>query len=68
MKAILLLNDEIGAATLQLINAAPDPTATRHSKGSLGCNCDRWGHRCPGRVDHDIVLKAKTPVSSPAKR
>jgi len=68
MKTILLLNDEIGAARLQLISAAPDPTATRPSKGSLGCNCDRWGHPCPGCLDHDIVPKAETTVSSPVKR
>jgi len=68
MKAILLLNDEIGAATLQLINAAPDPTATRPGKGSLGCNCDRWGHPCPGCVNRDVVPEAETPVSSPVKQ
>jgi hypothetical protein len=60
MKTILLLNDEIRAATLQLGNAAPDPIATQPGEENAGCNCDRWGHPCPGCVTRTLELQSKS--------
>jgi hypothetical protein len=67
MKTILLLNDEIAPARPQLANLAPGPMTARESEGTPGCNCDRWGHPCPGCVERNVQPKAELPVSSPAK-
>jgi len=68
MKTILLLNDETAAARLQLINAAPDPSATRLNEGSLGCNCDRWGHPCADCVTHSLEPKTELPFTGPTEK
>ena len=33
-----------------------------------GCNCDRWGHPCPGCVERNRQPKAELPISSPVKQ
>jgi len=68
MKTILLLHDEATQPTQLLRNALPAKARVRETEAVAGCNCDRWGHPCPGCVNHDIVPKAETPVSSPVKQ
>ena len=48
MKTILFLNDENGSAELMLQNIAPTKMTPRETERFAGCNCDRWGHPCPG--------------------
>jgi len=66
MKATLLLIDEAETTRLMLKDVAFDALAVRDSEAHAGCNCDRWGHPCPGCVNH-VVPKTATPVSSPVK-
>ena len=68
MKTILLLHDEATQPTQLLRNALPAKARVRETEAVAGCNCDRWGHPCPGCVNHDIAPKAETPVSSPVKQ
>jgi hypothetical protein len=37
-------------------------------RNARSCNCDRWGHPCPGCVEHIVQPKAELPVSIPRKR
>ncbi len=62
MKNTLLLTDEAETTGLMLKNVAFDELSVRDTEAHAGCNCDRWGHLCPGCVDRDIVPKAETPV------
>lgn len=50
MKTTLFLNDEKVQTRLLLRNAAP--AKVREPEAVAGCNCDRWGHPCPGCTDH----------------
>ena len=68
MKTTLLLTDETETARLMLKNIAFDELRLRHAEAHAGCNCDRWGHPCPGCVNRDVVPEAETPVSSPVKQ
>ena len=68
MEPFLFLNDEPETARLMLRNIAFDELAVRDAEAHAGCNCDRWGHTCPGCVNRDVVPKAETPVSSPVKQ
>jgi hypothetical protein len=68
MKSTLLLTNEAETTRLMLKNVAFDELAARNTETHAGCNCDRWGHPCPGCIDRDIVPRAKTPVSSPVKQ
>ena len=61
MKPTLLLSDEAEITRLMLKDVAPVSETEVH----VGCNCDRWGHPCPGCVNRDIVPGTETPVSSP---
>jgi hypothetical protein len=47
MKKILLLDDEATQPTQRLANALP-ANVPREIETIAGCNCDRWGHPCPG--------------------
>ena len=67
MKNTLLLADEGERTRLMLKNVAFDELQVRDSEAYAGCNCDRWGHSCPG-CDRNIVAKAETPASSPVKQ
>ena len=62
MKPTLLLTDEAETTRLMLKDVAFDEVPVRDREAHAGCNCDRWGHPCPGCVDRDIVPKAETPV------
>ena len=48
MKTILLLRDEARPPTQLLRNALPSKLPVREAEAVAGCNCDRWGHPCPG--------------------
>ena len=67
MKTTLLLTNEAETTRLMFGEVTSGGVAVRESEAHAGCNCDRWGHPCPGCVDRDIVPKAETPVSSPVK-
>ena len=48
MKTTLLLTDEAETARLMLKNIAFDELPLRDAEAHAACNCDRWGHPCPG--------------------
>jgi hypothetical protein len=52
MKKILLLHDEARRPTHLLQNAVPARGAIGECETVAACNCDRWGHPCPGFVEH----------------
>jgi hypothetical protein len=64
MKPTLLLSDEAETTKLTLKDVAFDELPERDAEAHAGCNCDRWGHPCPGCVNPDIVPGAETSVSS----
>jgi hypothetical protein len=68
MKTSLLLNDESRRATLMLQNIALAKLTLRETEAVAGCNCDRWGHPCPGCDERKVQRKAELPISSPAKQ
>ena len=67
MKAALLLNDESNTARLMLQGIAFDPVKVLETEAVAGCNCDRWGHPCPGCGEREVQMKADVPISSAAK-
>ena len=67
MKTILLLHDETTRPTHVLQDAVTIKVPFRETKAVAGCNCDRWGHPCPGCVEPRIQPKAQGPISSPAR-
>ena len=60
MKTILLLHDEARRPRQLLRNAVPAKVPLRKTEAVAGCNCDRWGHPCPRRVEHNAVRHANT--------
>jgi hypothetical protein len=66
MKTNLLLDNETRAANLMLQNTAPTKMIVREAVA--GCNCDRWGHPCPGCDERKVHPKAELTISSPAKQ
>ena len=68
MNTTLLLTNEAETGRLMLKNIAFDELPLRDAEAHAGCNCDRWGHPCPGCVNRDIVPGTETPVSSPVKQ
>jgi hypothetical protein len=54
MKATLLLSDEAEKARLMLKDVAFDALRVRDTEAHAGCNCDRWGHPCPRRLERNI--------------
>ena len=54
MKTILLLHDESGSPKRRFQNVAGCKVTQRASEGTPGCNCDRWGHPYPDRVEHNV--------------
>jgi hypothetical protein len=67
MKTILLLHDETMRPTAVLQDAVTNKIPFRETKAVAGCNCDRWGHPCPG-CDERKVRPNELPISSPAKQ
>jgi hypothetical protein len=69
MKTILLLHDEARRPTHLLQNAVPARVPIREIETIAGCNCDRWGHPCPGCVERVVVQpKPDLPSSKPTKK
>jgi hypothetical protein len=68
MKTILLLHDEATQPTQLLRSALPAKFPVRETEAVAGCNCDRWGHPCPGCNEREVQMEAQVPTSSPAKR
>ena len=68
MKTTVLLTDEAEITRLMLKDVAFDELRVRNIEAHAGCNCDRWGHPCPGCVNREIVPGAETPVSSSVKQ
>lgn len=58
MKTTLLLTDEAQTSRLMLKDVAFDELRVRDTEPHPGCNCDRWGHPCPGCVDRDIATQS----------
>jgi len=68
MKPTLLLNDEAETTRLMLKDVALDELPVGYIEPHVGCNCDRWGHPCPGCVNHDTAPPTETPVSPSVKQ
>ncbi len=66
MKTILLLHDE-ATPTQLLQNALPTKVPGRESEAVAGCNCDRWGHPCPGCVERPRPLPATRVIAQNAR-
>ena len=69
MKTILLLHDEARRPT-QLVAKRGACQAARSAKPKLSpaCNCDRWGHPCPGCVERIAQPAPELPISMPTKK
>src|SRR5262249_867284 len=68
MKTTLLLSDETETTRLMLKDVRFDELPVRDTEAHMSCNCDRWGHPCPGCVNRDIVHGAETSASSSVKQ
>ena len=66
MKTILLLHDESGSPKPRFQNVAGSRVTQRATEGTSGCNCDRWGHPYPDRVEHNV--QAQPNLSTPRLR
>jgi hypothetical protein len=64
MKPTLLLSDEPETTRLMLNDVEFDELPVRDFEPHAGCNCDRWGHPCPGCLNRDTASGAETTVSS----
>jgi hypothetical protein len=60
MKTILLLHDESGSPKPRFQNVACSKVTQRASEGTPGCNCDRWGHPYPDRVEHNVQALSRS--------
>jgi hypothetical protein len=67
MKKILFLNDETAHPTQLLQDAVGTAIPGRDTEAVAGCNCDRWGHPCPGCVDRIVQPTAKLPIQNQAR-
>jgi len=65
MKMTLFLNDETVQTRLLLENTASTEVSQCETESVAGCNCDRWGHPCPGHGHPTVELKAERPFSLP---
>jgi len=61
MKTNLFVKNGKVRVRLRLKNAMPAKVTAREPEVAAGCNCDRWGHPCPGCV-HQVV-EPETHVS-----
>ncbi len=59
MKSTQLLTDEAKTNRLMLNDVAFDELPLRNTGARAGCNCDRWGHPCPGCIDRYIIPKSE---------
>jgi hypothetical protein len=68
MKPTLLLSDEAETTRLMLKDVAFAELPVGDIEPHVGCNCDRWGHPCPGCVNHDTAPATETSVSPSIKQ
>lgn len=68
MKTTLLLNDEVIEAKRLLQNPLATKVPVGEAEAVAGCNCDRWGHPCPGCVEHTGQPKVQLPISVPVNK
>jgi hypothetical protein len=68
MKTIRLLHDEATPRMQLLQHAVPTKVLMRETEAVAGCNCDRWGHPCPGCVERVAQPKPAFPISIPTKK
>jgi len=68
MKTILLLHHEATQPTHLLRNALPAKFPVRETEAVAGCNCDRWGHPCPGCVERIAQPAPELPISMRTKK
>ncbi len=69
MKNTLLLTNQAETTRLMLNDVAFDELQARDTEAHAGCNCDRWGHPCPGCVERVVVQpKPDLPISIPTKK
>jgi len=64
MKPTLLLNDEPETMRLMLEKVMFGGVATPESEARAGCNCDRWGHPCPGCLERNKPNESRRSMSS----
>jgi hypothetical protein len=64
MKTILLLHDEATRPTQLLQDTVRARLPLRETEAVANCNCDRWGHPCPGCVERVVQPKAELPIST----
>jgi hypothetical protein len=67
MKPTFLLSDEPETMRLMLQEVTSGDVAVPESEARAGCNCDRWGHPCPGCLEHNKPEEADAPISSAIK-
>ena len=67
MKPILLLNDEPETGRLMLEEVTSGSAAVHESEARAGCNCDRWGHPCPGCLKSNRQTDSDTSILEPTK-
>jgi len=67
IKTNLLLTNEAETTRLMLKDVAFAELAMRDSGAHAGCNCDRWGHPCPGCINR-VVPTAGEHRSAPVKQ
>jgi len=51
MKPTQVLNEKSQTVRLMLKDVTSRVVAVRETEVHAGCNCDRWGHPCPGCLD-----------------
>ena len=68
MKTFRLLPDEARRPTQLLRNAQPAKVPARETEAVAACNCDRWGHPCPGCVERVVQPKPDLPILLPTKK
>jgi hypothetical protein len=65
-ETILLLHDESGSPKPRFRNVAGSKVTQRANEGTPGCNCDRWGHPYPDRVEHNVQAQPNLSTSGSA--
>ena len=68
MKRILLLQDEATQPKQLLRNMLPAKVPVRETEAVAACNCDRWGHPCPGCGERIAQPAPELPISMPMKK
>ena len=68
MKNILLLDDEAKGSTQLLQDAVSASAPIGEIETVAACKCDRWGHPCPGCVEHIAQPAPALPISMPTKK